>query len=111
MEQIGYNPLFRGFVGFSTGDKVWGHPIFTRNRDRLLEGDIARRFLVQVFDQAKRAGLLSREHFSMDGTLIEAKASLKSYRPKDESEILQWMDRRRRICPSQPPPLTWGRRS
>ncbi len=84
MEQIDYNLLFRGFVGFSIDDRVWDYSTFTRNRDRLLEGDIARRFFAQVLDQAERAGLLSREHFSVDGTLIEAQASLKSHQPKDE---------------------------
>ena len=84
MEQIDYNLLFRWFVGFSMDDRVWDHSTFTKNRDRLLEGDIARRFFAQVLSQAKQADLLSKEHFSVDGTMIEALASLKSYRPKDE---------------------------
>ena len=84
MEQIDYNLLFRWFVGFSMDDRVWDHSTFTKNRDRLLAGDVARRFFGQVLGQAERAGLLSREHFSVDGTLIEALASHKSYRPKDE---------------------------
>ena len=83
-EQIDYNLLFRWFVGFSVDDKVWDHSTFTKNRDRLLGGEVAHRFFSQVLGQAKRAGLLSKEHFSVDGTLIEALASLKSYRPKDE---------------------------
>jgi len=83
MEQIDYNLLFRWFVGFSMDDVVWDHSTFTKNRDRLLAGDVARRFFAQVLGQAERAGLLSKEHFSVDGTMIEALASLKSYRPKD----------------------------
>lgn len=84
MEQINYNLLFRWFVGFSMDDEVWNHSTFTKNRDRLLEGEVAHRFFVEVLSQAQRAGLLSKEHFSVDGTLIEALASLKSYRPRDE---------------------------
>jgi hypothetical protein len=84
MEQIDYNLLFRWFVGFSMDDKVWNHSVFTKNRDRLLEGEVAHQFFAQVLSQAEGAGLLSKEHFSVDGTLIEALASLKSYRPKDE---------------------------
>ena len=86
MEQIDYNLLFRWFVGFSMDDEVWDHSTFSKNRDRLLEGEIAHRFFAEVLGQAERAGLLSKEHFSVDGTLIEALASLKSYRPKDEDE-------------------------
>jgi len=84
MEQINYNLLFRWFVGFSMDDAVWNHSTFTKNRDRLLEGEVAHQFFAQVLSQAEGAGLLSKEHFSVDGTLIEALASLKSYRPKDE---------------------------
>ena len=84
MEQINYNLLFRWFVGFSMDDEVWNHSTFTKNRDRLLEGEVAHQFFAQVLSQAEGAGLLSKEHFSVDGTLIEALASLKSYRPRDE---------------------------
>ena len=84
MEQIDYNLLFRWFVGFSMDDKVWDHSTFSKNRDRLLEGEVAHRFFAEVLAQARKAGLLSKEHFSVDGTLIEALASHKSYRPKDE---------------------------
>ena len=84
MEQIDYNLLFRWFVGFSMDDEVWNHSTFTKNRDRLLEGEVPHRFFAQVLGQAEGADLLSKEHFSVDGTLIEALASLKSYRPKDE---------------------------
>ncbi len=86
VEQIDYNLLFRWFVGFSMDDEVWDHSTFSKNRDRLLEGEIAHRFFAEVLGQAERAGLLSKEHFSVDGTLIEALASLKSYRPKDKGE-------------------------
>ena len=86
MEQIDYNLLFRWFVGFSMDDEVWDHSTFTKNRDRLLGGEVARRFFAQVLGQAERADLLSKEHFSVDGTMIEALASLKSYRPKDEDD-------------------------
>lgn len=86
MEQINYNLLFRWFIGFSMNDEVWDHSSFTRNRDRVLSGEVAHRFFAEVLSQADGAGLLSREHFSVDGTLIEALASLKSYRPKDEDE-------------------------
>jgi len=84
MEQIDYNLLFRWFVGFSMDDKVWNHSVFTKNRDRLLEGEVSHRFFARVLAQAEDAELLSKEHFSVDGTLIEALASHKSYRPKDE---------------------------
>ena len=86
VEEIDYNLLFRWFVGFSMDDPVWDHSTFTKNRDRLLSGDVARQFFAQVLSQAERADLLSKEHFSVDGTMIEALASLKSYRPKDEDE-------------------------
>ncbi len=85
MGQIDYNRLFRWFVGFSMDDAVWNHPTFTKNRDRLLDGKVARRFFALVLGQADQADLLSKEHFSVDGTLIEALASLKSYRSKDEN--------------------------
>jgi len=86
MEQINYNLLFRWFVGFSMDDEVWNHSTFTKNRDRLLEGEIAHKFFAQIRQQAEKAGLLSSEHFSVDGTLLEALASIKSVRPKDEQE-------------------------
>jgi hypothetical protein len=65
-------------------DKVWNHSVFSRNRDRLLEGEFSHRFFARVLSQAEDADLLSKEHFSVDGTLIEALASHKSHRPKDE---------------------------
>ena len=83
MEQLDYNLLFRWFVGLSMDAAVWDVTVFTKNRDRLLEGDIAAKFLATVVVQARGRKLLSDEHFSVDGTLIDAWASMKSFRPKD----------------------------
>jgi transposase len=83
MEQLGYNLLFRWFVGLNMDEPVWVPTVFTKNRDRLLEGDVAEKFFAQVLDQARNADLLSDEHFSVDGTLIEAWASHKSSQRKD----------------------------
>ena len=83
MEQLEYNLLFRWFVGLNMDEPVWVATVFSKNRDRLLEGDIAERFFDGVLKQAREADLLSDEHFSVDGTLIEAWASQKSFRRKD----------------------------
>src|SRR5512147_608278 len=85
MEQLDYNLLFRWFVGLGIDEKVWDVTVFTKNRDRLLGGEIASKFFAAVLDDARVKGLLSDEHFSVDGTLIQAWASLKSFRPKDGS--------------------------
>jgi transposase len=85
MEQLDYNLLFRWFVGLGVDDPVWDVTVFTKNRDRLLEGEIAAKFLRAVLGQPKVAALLSDEHFSVDGTLVQAWASMKSFRPKDGS--------------------------
>jgi len=85
MEQLDYNLLFRWFVGLSMDAPVWDATVFTKNRDRLLAGEIAAKFMAVVLNQARLRKLLSDEHFSVDGTLIEAWASLKSFRPKDGS--------------------------
>jgi transposase len=85
MEQRDYNLLFRWFVGLGMDDAVWVPTTFTKNRDRLLEGDIARAFFDAVLEQAERRRLLSPEHFSVDGTLVEAWASHKSFVPKRKS--------------------------
>jgi len=85
MEQLDYNLLFRWFVGLSTDDPVWDATVFCKNRDRLLDGDIARRFMTTVLNLPQVRQLLSSEHFSVDGTLIEAWASMKSFVPKDGS--------------------------
>jgi transposase len=83
MEQLDYNLLFRWFVGLTMDDSVWDATVFTKNRERLLAGDVARGFLEQVLAEARAQHLLSNEHFSVDGTLIEAWASLKSFQRKD----------------------------
>jgi len=82
-EQLGYNMLYRWFVGLSMGEAAWDHSTYTKNRDRLIEHDIVRGLFAQVMQQAKEAQLLSDEHFSVDGTLIRAWASHKSFVPKD----------------------------
>jgi transposase len=85
MEQINYNLLFRWFVGLPMDAEVWHATVFTHNRDRLLEADVAREFLVALLALPRVKKLLSSEHFSVDGTLIDAWASMKSFRPKDGS--------------------------
>ena len=82
MEQMQYNLLFRWFVGLGIDDPVWVPTVFTKNRDRLLNSDIARQFLAAILARTDVAPLLSDEHFSVDGTLIEAWASMKSFKPK-----------------------------
>jgi transposase len=83
MEEMDYNLLFRWFVGLNADDEVWDPTVFTKNRDRLLEADIAKEFLAQVAAQAQAKGLTSDEHFTVDGTLLEAWASVKSFQPKE----------------------------
>src|SRR5262245_23681845 len=83
MEQLDYNLLFRWFVGLNMDDPIWDPTVFTKNRQRLLDGDVATAFLKQVVAQAEQRGLLSGEHFTVDGTLIEAWASLKSFKRRD----------------------------
>ncbi len=83
MEQLDYNLLFRWFVGLSADDPVWDATVFCKNRDRLLDGDIAAKFFASVLNLPQVGKLLSSEHFSVDGTLIEAWASMKSFVPKD----------------------------
>src|SRR5437868_9941687 len=85
MERLEYDLLFRWFVGIGVDDAAWDHSVFSKNRDRLLEGDIAAKFLGAVLAQPKVNKLLSSDHFSVDGTLIEAWASMKSVKPKDGS--------------------------
>src|SRR6204780_5876628 len=86
MEQLHYNLLFRWFVGLSVDDPVWVPTVFSKNRDRLLEGDIAAAFMSAVLNLKRMAVLLSDEHFSVDGTLIKAWASMKSFRRKDGND-------------------------
>lgn len=95
VEQLDYNLLFRWFVGLSMDDKVWDHSTFSKNRDRLIAHDVATQFFVTIRQLAEKADLLSNEHFSVDGTLIEAWASMKSFRPKDDQD--------------QDPPVSGGR--
>ncbi len=83
MEQLEYNLLFRWFVGLNMDEAVWVPTVFSKNRDRLLKGEIAEKFFAQVLQQARARDLLSDEHFSVDGTLIEAWASQKSFQRKD----------------------------
>jgi IS5 family transposase len=83
VEQIHYNFLFRWFLGMSLDEKVWDHSSFTQNNDRLIGSEVAAEFLSRILAQAERKRLLSREHFTVDGTLIEAWASIKSFKPKD----------------------------
>ena len=85
MEQLNFNLLFRWFVGLSIDDPVWDATVFCKNRDRLLAGDIARKFLAGIVNLPQVRGLLSSEHFSVDGTLIEAWASMKSFVAKPDA--------------------------
>ena len=85
MERLEYDLLFRWFVGIGVDDSAWDHSSFSKNRDRLLEGDIAAKFLTAVLAQPRVKKLLSTEHFSVDGTLIEAWASIKSFKPRGGS--------------------------
>jgi transposase len=84
VEQLSYNILFRWFLGVSLEDRIWDHSTFSQNQERLIGTDIAGQFLQKILEQAKEAQLLSKDHFSVDGTLIEAWASIKSFRPKCE---------------------------
>jgi transposase len=85
MEQLNYNLLFRWFVGLSVDDAVWDASTFAKNRDRLVDHEVGRTLLAAVVSQARNKGLISDEHFSVDGTLIEAWASMKSFRRKDDA--------------------------
>lgn len=85
MEQMRYNLLFRWFVGLALDEATWVPSVFSKNRDRLLANEVIEAFLAEVMALADEKGLLSREHFSVDGTLIQAWASQKSFRPKDGS--------------------------
>jgi IS5 family transposase len=87
MERLEYDLLFRRFVGIGVDDPAWYHSTLSKNRDRLLEGDIAAKFLAAVLAQPKVKRLLSIDHLSVDGTLIEAWASMKSVRPRDGSDV------------------------
>ena len=84
MEEIDYNILFRWFVGLNLDDAVWDATVFTKNRDRLLEAEVAKEFLALVVEQARGQGWASEEHFTVDGSLLEAWASVKSFQPKNQ---------------------------
>src|SRR3982750_1230839 len=85
MEEIDYSMLYRWFIGLNLDEPVWDVTVFTKNRDRLLKADIAREFLCEVVGQARSSNLTSDEHFTVDGTLIEAWASLKSFQRNDSA--------------------------
>ena len=93
MERLDFDLLFRWFVGLGVDDPAWDHSTFSKNRDRLLDGDIAAKVFGAVLAQPRVKRLLSTEHFSVDGTLIEAWASMKSFKPKDAGQP------RRRLWP------------
>ena len=84
VEEIDYNILFRWFVGLNLDDAVWDATVFTKNRDRLLEAQVAQEFLALVVEQARGQGWASDEHFTVDGSLLEAWASVKSFQPKNK---------------------------
>jgi transposase len=86
MEQLDYNLLYRWFVGLAPDDPVWDATTFTKNRDRLQQGDVFQKFMMKLLNHPQVKPLLSDEHFSVDGTLIEAWASQKSFKPKDGSD-------------------------
>src|ERR1700739_4573735 len=86
MEEIDYSMLFRWFIGLNLDDEVWDATVFTKNRDRLLEADVAKEFLAHVGEHAPGQGLTSDEHFTVDGTLLEAWAGAKSFQPKDKKQ-------------------------
>src|SRR3954467_14622556 len=90
MEQLDYNLLFRWFVGLSMDAEIGDVTVFTKNRDRLIEGEIAVKFMAAVLSRPDVKALLSDDHFSVDGTLIEAWASMKSFRPKDGGGSPPW---------------------
>src|SRR5256712_11821405 len=83
MEELNYNMLFRWFVGLNMDDRVWDATTFTKNRERLLRGDLAQRFLEEIVAEARSRGLTSDEHFSVDGTMVQAWAGQKRFKEKD----------------------------
>jgi transposase len=86
MEELDYNILFRWFVGLNLDDAVWDATVFTKNRNRLLVAEVAKEFLARVVEQAREKGWTSDEHFTVDGTLLEAWASVKSFQPKEKKK-------------------------
>ena len=106
MEELNYNLLFRWFVGLNMDDPVWHPTTFTKNRDRLLSGDVAAAFFDAVQAHARAAGLLSDEHFTVDGTQLEAWASLKSFRCVDADVASSTGPRPSRPAPAYRAPRT-----
>src|SRR5579864_4413309 len=86
MEEIDYSMLYRWFVGLNLDEPVWDATTFTKNRDRLLEAVVAKEFLARAVERAREAELISDEHFTVDGTLLEAWSSLKSFQPKNKKQ-------------------------
>jgi len=86
VEQLHFSILFRWFLGLGLDEPVWDHSSFSKNQERLIQTNIAARFLTEVLEQARRKKLLSKDHFSVDGTLIKAWASIKSFKPKDDDQ-------------------------
>lgn len=86
VEQIHFSLLFRWFLGLGLDEPVWDHSSFSKNQERLIETDVASKFLAEILEQAKGKKLLSKDHFSVDGTLIQAWASIKSFKPKDDDQ-------------------------
>src|SRR5207244_9137417 len=95
MEQLDYNLLFRWFVGLNMDDPIWDVTVFTKNRERLMKGEVAERLLLAVVEQAHAHRLLSEEHFTVDGTLIQAWVNRRSFREKQDPPG-QWTGARRR---------------
>jgi hypothetical protein len=102
MDRIHSDMAFRWFIGLSIDDKVWDQSVFSYNQERLIKADIASRFLEEVNQQAKRKGLLSSDHFSVDGTLLESLASIKSFRPMDDDSDKPSGDFTERSSPTRP---------
>jgi transposase len=86
VEQIHFSLLFRWFLGLGLDEQLWDHSSFSTNQERLIQTDVAAKFLAEILEQAKRGKLLSKDHFSVDGTLIQAWASLKSFKPRDDDQ-------------------------
>ncbi len=86
LEQLDYNLLYRWFVGLGADDPIWEETVFSKNRQRLLDGDIADRFFIEVITEAEREGLVSTDHFTVDGTVVQAWASLKSFQKKEDDK-------------------------
>ena len=102
MERLDFDPLFRWFAGLGIDDEAWVHSVFSKNRDRLLEAEIAGKFLAAILTQPAVMRLLSSQHFSVDGTLVEAWASLKSLKPREAAVARRatgrrWTQRRSRL--------------